>query len=190
MNKKINLAIFASYNGTNINPIYKAMQNNQLNISIKLLITNNSNSNALKIVQNLNINSYIVNDKTSSNTEKDIFNLLKKYNCKYIVLSGYMKKLSLNIVNNFTIINTHPSLLPLYGGVGMYGRCVHEAVIKNNEKSSGVTVHYVNEHYDDGKIILQETLILNDEETVESLQKRIKKLEQRTIIKALQICLK
>ena len=107
-----------------------------------------------------------------------------------MVLSGYMKKLSSNIVNNFTVINTHPSLLPLYGGIGMYGKYVHEAVIKNKEQKSGVSVHYVNEHYDDGKIILQEELILNENENAQSLENKIKELEKETIVKALKICLK
>ena len=83
------------------------------------------------------------------------------------------------------IVNTHPALLPSqYGGKGMYGRYVHEAVIKNGEEKSGVTIHYVNEKYDDGEIILTKALTLNADETVDSLESRIKDLENEAIIDA------
>ena len=83
------------------------------------------------------------------------------------------------------IVNTHPALLPsIYGGKGMYGRFVHEAIIKNNEAKSGVTIHFVNEKYDDGKIILKKEININSDESVESLENRIKDLESEAIIEA------
>jgi phosphoribosylglycinamide formyltransferase-1 len=100
-----------------------------------------------------------------------------------------MKKVPLKVTNNFKIINSHPALLPNYGGAGMYGRYVHEAVIKNQEKMSGVTIHEVNENYDEGEIILQKSLTLCENETVESLEKKIKALEKSTIVEGLQKCL-
>jgi len=95
-----------------------------------------------------------------------------------------MKKISPFLANNFKIINSHPALLPKYGGAGMYGRFVHEAVIKNKEKISGVTIHEVNENYDEGKIILQKTLSLQSDESVNSLESKIKNLEQEAIVEA------
>jgi phosphoribosylglycinamide formyltransferase-1 len=100
-----------------------------------------------------------------------------------------MKKISSNLANNYNIINSHPALLPSYGGKGMYGRFVHEAVIENKEKQSGVTVHHVNENYDEGAIILQKSISISVGETAESLESRIKLLEQEAIIEALEICL-
>ena len=100
-----------------------------------------------------------------------------------------MKKVSPAICNNFKVINSHPALLPKYGGKGMYGKFVHEAVIANKEKISGVTIHEVNEFYDEGKILYQESLTLNDNESALSLEEKIKALEQTAIVHGLQRCL-
>ena len=95
-----------------------------------------------------------------------------------------MKKISSSLSKNFKILNSHPALLPKYGGAGMYGRFVHEAVIHNKERESGVTIHEVNENYDEGKIILQESIDLDENETVDSLESKVKNLEQKAIVKA------
>jgi phosphoribosylglycinamide formyltransferase-1 len=190
MNKKNNIAIFASANASNLLPIYEAIKNNVLNANITLLITNNKNAPAILKARKLNIPTKIINDKTSLNVSQDIYNELFLNNCKYVVLSGYMKKLDSIITNNFTVINSHPSLLPSYGGIGMYGRYVHEAVIKNKEKYSGTTIHYVNKNYDEGEIILQEKILLDFNETIDTLEFKIKNLEKELIIKALKQCLK
>jgi len=190
MNKKNNIAIFASRNASNLEPLYNAIKNNTINANIKLVLSNNTNAPALQKAKNLGINTIVINSKISQNISQDIYDELIKYDCKYIVLSGYMKKIDSLITNSFTILNTHPALLPSYGGAGMYGRYVHEAVIKNNEKYSGTTVHYVNENYDEGKIILQEKIELSKNETVDTLELKIKELEKVSIIKALKLCLK
>ncbi len=190
MNKRTKFAIFASYNASNLDPVYEAMNNNSLNIDIKILITNNTNANALNKAKKYDIDSKVINEKTTSNVDDEIYNTLKQYDCQYVILMGYMKKLSSFITNNFIIINSHPSLLPLYGGAGMYGRFVHEAVLKNNEKKSGISVHYVNEHYDEGELILQESLDVFSDDTVDTLEQKVKLLESNIIVKAIQICLK
>ena len=190
MKKNNNIAIFASHNASNLEPIYKASLTGELNITIGTIITNNSNANVINKANQLNIPCFIVNSKNTKDVNLRIIEILQDYQCNLIVLAGYMKKISSTLTNNYKIINTHPSLLPKYGGVGMYGKYVHEAVIKNKEKYSGVTVHYVNDDYDDGEIIYQEELILNNNETVQSLGNRIKTLESTAIINALKICLK
>ena len=101
-----------------------------------------------------------------------------------------MKKLSPRITNIFKVVNSHPSLLPKYGGRGMYGRKVHEAVIKNQERLSGVTIHEVNEVYDEGKVILQKELVLDKGETIEGLESKIKGLEAKAIVEGFQLYLK
>jgi phosphoribosylglycinamide formyltransferase-1 len=101
-----------------------------------------------------------------------------------------MKKISPLLTQNFFILNSHPALLPKYGGKGMYGENVHKAVIENNESQSGVTLHRIDEEYDKGAIILQKKLTLSSEENVQSLQKKIKELEKSATIEALKICLK
>jgi len=185
-----NIAILASHNASNLTPIYNAIKNKELNLNISILISNNSTCNALTKAKDFGINFKVINSKTSNDVDKDIYDLLKSLNCKYIFLAGYMKKISSLITNNFIVINSHPALLPSYGGAGMYGRFVHEAVIKNNETISGITIHYVNENYDEGEIILQKQLNISQNESVESLEKRVKQLEINSVVEALKLCLK
>ena len=180
------IGILASHNGSGFNAIYKACLENRLNATITLVISNNTNSVVLQNANKRNINNFLINAKTDENPDEKIYSLLKKHNCEYIFLSGYMKKLSSKIINNFKVINSHPSLLPKYGGAGMYGIYVHEAVIANKESISGVTIHEVNEEYDEGKILLQKELRLSDDETSQTLEEKIKELEKSAIVEALQ----
>ena len=184
------IAVLASHNGSGFNALYQASIKKELPIEITLLVSNNTDSPALNNAKNYGIKCQLVNAKTDEFPDVSLFNLLVESQCEYIFLSGYMKKLSPKITNTFKIINAHPSLLPKYGGAGMYGRYVHEAVIKNNETSSGITIHEVNEVYDEGKIILQKELLIEQNETVESLEKRVKSLEVKAIIEGFQLCLK
>jgi phosphoribosylglycinamide formyltransferase-1 len=186
MNDKHNISILASHNGSHLKPIYEAMLQGLLNIDIKLIISNNSDAQVLKKAKSYNLKSMVINDNNTHN----MYEILKQHKCKYIILSGYMKKLSSQITNNFIIINSHPSLLPKYGGVGMYGKFVHQKVIENKEKQSGITFHYVNENYDEGKIILQKSLTISENDTIDSLENKIKILEQNSIVEVLKLCLK
>jgi phosphoribosylglycinamide formyltransferase-1 len=184
------IAILASHNGSGFEAIYNAIQAKELELEIPLVISNNSNANALHKANKFNINAITVNKSTDENPDEKIYKLLKENSCKYVFLSGYMKKLSPLITDNFIVINSHPSLLPKFGGSGMYGRFVHEAVIAAKESQSGVTIHEVNENYDEGKIILQNKLQILSNETVDSLESKIKTLEKKSIIEALKLCLK
>ncbi len=176
------VAVLSSHNGSGFNALYEAVGKKELNIELVLVISNNQNALVLQNAANYAIDNFVVNSKTDVNPDEKIALLLKKYGCEYIFLSGYMKKLSSTLTRNFNIINSHPALLPSYGGEGMYGRYVHEAVIKNREKESGVTIHKVNENYDEGEILLQKKVTLSEDESVESLEKKIKKLEQLAIV--------
>ncbi|MFT7860637.1 MAG: phosphoribosylglycinamide formyltransferase [Sulfurimonas sp.] len=184
------LALLASHNGSNLDAIYEAIKQGALEAELSLVISNNTDANVLKKAQRFGIDNHLINKKTEENPDEAIIKLLEEYGCDYVVLAGYMKKLSPAITNNFSVINSHPALLPNYGGAGMYGRFVHEAVIANQECKSGVTIHYVNEEYDEGKIILQKELSLDKDETVESLETKVKSLEKKAIVEALEICLK
>lgn len=185
-----NIAILSSHNGSGLDAIVEACNNGLLALNICLVISNNTNAKVLEKAQNYGLTCKLVNAKTDADPDKTIYALLKEYQCKYIFLSGYMKKLSPLLTSGFTIINSHPSLLPKYGGAGMYGRFVHEAVIKNKEKVSGVTIHEVNENYDDGKIILQKSLEILPEDNVDTLETKVKELEQKAIVEGLALCLK
>ena len=184
------VAVLSSHNGSGFDTLYQASKNKILDIDISLIISNNTNAKIIQNAKKLNIENHIINDKLFKNVDEEIVKLLNKHKCKYIFLSGYMKKISPLITSNFKVINSHPSLLPLYGGAGMYGRFVHEAVIENKELVSGVTIHEVDENYDEGKIILQKTLNIKSDETAKSLEIRIKILEQEAIVDGFKLCLK
>jgi len=185
-----NIAIFASNNGTIFDTLYQASLKKELFINITLIISNNQNAPILKRAEDKMIPHFVVNDKLYKDTDLALIHLLELYDCEYIILAGYMKKISPKLAKKYPIINSHPALLPLYGGVGMYGKFVHESVIKNKEKMSGVTIHKVNQNYDEGEIILQKSLLLSEDETSESLETKIKDLEKIAIVEALKLCLK
>ncbi len=180
------LGILASHNGSGFSAIYKAILEKKLDIQITLLISNNTNAVVLQNAKIYNLNNFLVNSKTDENPDEKIYSLLKEHECEYIFLSGYMKKLSSKIINEFKVLNSHPSLLPKYGGSGMYGKFVHEAVIKNAEKESGVSIHEVSEEYDEGKILLQKKLTLSQDESVDTLELKIKQLEGSAIVEVLK----
>jgi phosphoribosylglycinamide formyltransferase-1 len=183
------IGILASYNGSGFETIQKAIENKILDAKVVVVITNNTNAGVLEKAESYNIPYFIINDKRYPGLDIDdkITRLLLEFGCDYIFLSGYMKKIESKLLKAYPnkIINTHPAILPsIYGGVGMYGRFVHEAVIKNGEKESGVTIHFVNEVYDEGEKILVKKLKLEENETVDTLEEKIKNLEKEAIIEA------
>ncbi|WP_201523176.1 phosphoribosylglycinamide formyltransferase [Aliarcobacter butzleri] len=183
------IGILASYNGSGFETIQKAIENKILDAKVVVVITNNTNAGVLEKAESYDIPYFIINDKRYPGQDIDdkITRLLLEFGCDYIFLSGYMKKIESKLLSAYPnkIINTHPAILPsIYGGVGMYGRFVHEAVIKNSEKESGVTIHFVNEVYDEGEKILVKKLKLEENETVDTLEEKIKNLEKEAIIEA------
>lgn len=183
------IGILASYNGSGFETIQKAIENKILDAKVVVVITNNTNAGVLEKAESYNIPYFIINDKRYPGQDIDdkITRLLLEFACDYIFLSGYMKKIESKLLKAYPnkIINTHPAILPsIYGGVGMYGRFVHEAVIKNGEKESGVTIHFVNEVYDEGEKILVKKLKLEENETVDTLEEKIKDLEKEAIVEA------
>ncbi len=185
------IGILSSHNGSGFDAIQKACEEKILDAQVVLVVSNNSTAKVLEKAELKNIPNFIINDKKypNENLDKKITELMQEFKVDYIFLSGYMKKIEENLVKAFEdkIINSHPALLPKFGGKGMYGINVHKAVIKAGEKESGCTVHFVNENYDEGKFILQGKVELDKNETVESLEEKIKNLETKTIIEALKI---
>ena len=183
------IGILASYNGSGFETIQKAIEDKILDAKVEVIITNNSNAGVLEKASKYGIKSFVINKNLfpDENLDLKISQILKEYGCDYIFLSGFMKKIEDNMLKTFEnkIINTHPAILPsIYGGAGMYGHFVHEAVVKNGEKKSGVTIHYVNENYDEGEKILIKELFLDENETAETLENRIKELEKIAIVEA------
>jgi len=181
-----NIAIFASYNGSGFDALYEAINQQKIDINISVVISNNSDANVIQKAKKRQIPNFVINERKypNQNISNIIIDILKEYNCDIIFLSGYMKKIDTILIEKFKIYNAHPSLLPKFGGKGMYGRYVHEAVIKSRQKYSGVTIHEVTKNYDEGQIVLQKSLQLNENETVDSLETKIKQLEKLAIVEA------
>ncbi len=184
------IGVLSSHNGSGFDTIVQACEKKVLDAQVVVVVSNNSNAQVLQKAEQKNIPNFIINSNLypNDNLDEKITSLLQEFECDIIFLSGYMKKIEKNLLQAYpdAIVNSHPALLPKFGGVGMYGSKVHEAVIAAKEKISGCTVHFVNEHYDEGEYILQNKLQLEENETVESLENKIKELEAITIVKALE----
>jgi len=190
MKNKKNIAIFASGSGTNAEKLILKSQANDLNFSVKLIITNNENAGVLNIAHKYVVPCFYWTNKSISNHESLIRFLLDN-KIDLIVLAGYLKKIAPELVAAFhnKIVNLHPALLPKFGGKGMYGHHVHEAVLKANEKQSGITIHYVDEQYDEGNIIAQFIFDIDKKESLDSLQKKIQTTEHSNFYKVIDdIC--
>lgn len=181
----MNIAIFASGAGSNaeviIKSLYQFTPDHKINVA--LIVSNNPLAGALNIAVNNNIPVEVLDLKTTTSYNNSIvyLNILSRYKIDFIVLAGYLKKIPVEVIKKYPqkIINIHPALLPAYGGAGMYGKRVHEAVLAGGEKQSGITIHYVDEVYDHGKIIFQATCNVETGETGESLARKIHLLEHQ-----------
>lgn len=167
------ILIFASGNGTNTQNIINYFRSSEIVIS--KIICNYSDAKVLDIAQNENIESIIISENQLDSD--DLLNLLKQLEPDLIVLSGFLLKIPKSITDIFKIVNIHPSLLPKFGGKGMYGMNVHKAVIESFEEESGITIHWVNENYDDGNIIKQYKCKVSDLDTPKTLSEKIRELE-------------
>ena len=156
-------------NGTTLQSVIDAIENKILDAKIQLVVSDNKNAYALTRAKKANIDTYIIKNKTTIQIDKELSQKLKDYSIDLIVLAGYLKLIGNNLLNSYTIINTHPSLLPKFGGKGMYGMNVHKAVIESKEEYSGVTLHYVNNEYDKGNIIKQTKVKIEPTDTKETL---------------------
>lgn len=175
----IHWAIFASGNGTNAEAIIKYFETNLGSTQIKVVLCNKPDAYVLERAKKYDIPTEVFSKDDLYNT-KNVYNILKKYEIHAIALAGFNLLLPENIVKalpDYRILNLHPALLPKYGGKGMYGINVHEAVLANKEEESGITVHYVNEKYDEGLIIEQVKCEVKKDDTPQTLAQRIHELE-------------
>lgn len=181
-----NIAIFASGSGSNAQNIIEYFSNSSL-INVKLVAANNPNAYVIRRAKRLQVDTFVFNKVEFQNPDI-ILNKLRNYDTHWIVLAGFLWLIPEYLVQAFPgkIINIHPALLPKYGGKGMYGMNVHRAVIDNNEKESGITIHYVNNEYDRGKIIHQSKAQILETDTAESLAEKIHKLEYEHFPKVIE----
>lgn len=181
-----NIAVFVSGGGSNLQNLIDAQNSGLLNAQIKLVVASKEGILAIEKAKEAKI-SVAVFDKNKFASAESMYDaiivLLKKMQIELIVLAGYLNILTKNIVHEYKerIINVHPSLIPKYSGKGFYGLRIHNEVIKNKEKITGVTVHFVDEGTDTGKIIKQVEVAVLDSDTPESLQKRVLKVEHELL---------
>jgi len=176
---KKRLAIFASGFGTNAQNICDYFSASS-DIEVGILCSNNKNAQVLIRAEKLNISTLIFSKSDLENF--DILAVFLETNkIDYLILAGFILKIPGKMIDRYhnKILNIHPSLLPKYGGKGMYGKNVHAAVLANNDRKSGITIHLVNKNYDDGEILFQESCIVSENETIDSLSKKVQLLEKK-----------
>ncbi|WCO01810.1 phosphoribosylglycinamide formyltransferase [Psychroserpens ponticola] len=180
------IVIFASGSGTNAENLIKFFHNRE-NISVIQVFTNNPHAKVLDRAKKLKVSALSFN-KIAFTETNDILNALKSIQPDLIVLAGFLWKFPKHILEKFPnkVINIHPALLPKYGGKGMYGMYVHEAIVKNNEKETGITIHFVNEHYDEGAIIFQAKCKVNVSDSAQDVANKIHKLEMEHFPKVVE----
>lgn len=174
---KFKLAIFASGNGSNALKILEYFQKHE-SISVELILTNNKNAGVIQHAQDFNTPVEIISTKDLE-TSECMSSLLSKYRIDYIILAGFLKKIPPYLIHLYPdkILNIHPSLLPKYGGKGMYGHHVHWAVWQNHDPISGITIHFVDEHYDEGNIIFQKTCDITSCKNADEIARNVLDLE-------------
>ena len=173
------IVIFASGSGTNAENLIRFFHNRD-NASVIQVLSNNPHAKVLDRAKKLKVSALSFNRIALSKTD-DVLNILKASKPDLIVLAGFLWKFPENILNAFPnkVINVHPALLPNYGGKGMYGMHVHEAVVANNEEETGITIHYVNEHYDEGAVIFQAKCEVSNTDSAQDVANKIHELEMK-----------
>jgi phosphoribosylglycinamide formyltransferase 1 len=185
-NLKYTIAIFASGTGSNAEALIKYFENHEA-ISIGLVITNNAKAGVIAIANRYQIPVHIITNE-SLQQPQSLLTTLQHFKIDYIVLAGFLRKIPDLLIQHFPnkIINIHPALLPKFGGKGMYGNNVHEAVLQAGEKTTGITIHFVNEHYDEGQIIFQAETALDLNDTAATIGAKVQALEHQYFAKVVE----
>lgn len=178
LNRIKNIVLFASGSGSNAEQIVSYF-NQKNSAKVVGIFSNNSNAKVLERAKRLNVPTEVF-DRIELN-EGNVLEKLKQYKPDLIVLAGFLWKFPEHIIKEYPnkIINIHPALLPNYGGKGMYGMHVHQAVLKNKDKETGITIHYVNENYDEGEFIFQQSVNIEDCSSAEEIAEKIHVLEHK-----------
>lgn len=186
----MNIAVFASHGGSDLQAIIDGCKNEQINAAVVVVISNNKDSVALQRAKNENIPNFHMSAKKYGSEEilaTEILNVLDQYIVDMIFLAGYMRLLHIDILEKYEnrIFNIHPALLPKFGGKGMFGMNVHNAVINAKEKETGVTIHRVNAEYDSGEIVAQTKVAVMENDTPEILAERVLLREHEFLVEVI-----
>ncbi len=190
MNKMKRIAVFASGNGTNCENIIRYFSTSVC-ARVAVVITNNCKAKVIERAEKLDI-PVVVMPRADINNENKITKVMHEYEIDFIVLAGFMLFVPDFLIEAYKnrIVNIHPSLLPKYGGKGMYGILVHEAVKNNNERESGITIHLVNNEYDKGEIVAQFSTAIDSNDTVDEIASKVHSLEYEYYPKVIENLLK
>jgi len=182
----VKIAIFGSGSGTNAENIIRYFKSSRL-VEVVLVLSNKTDAYILERAKIHNIPSVVCVKNDFQNVD-NLFPLLEKYQIDFVVLAGFLLQIPAALIHRYPnkIINIHPALLPKFGGKGMYGNKVHEAVLAASEKESGITIHYIDEHYDSGSIISQVTCDVMPTDTPQSLAERVHELEYKYFPKVIE----
>ena len=178
-----NIAVLVSGGGTNLQSIIDATEAGEINGQIKVVISNKENAYGLERARKHNIESVFEND------EKKVIEILKEKEIDIVVMAGYLKIISADFVNEFKnrMINIHPSLIPSFCGKGYYGKKVHQGVLDYGAKVTGATVHFVTEGADEGPIIMQESVKVEQDDDADTLAARVLKVEHQILKKSVAL---
>lgn len=187
----MNIAVFASHGGSDLQAIMDACRDGRIDARVSVVISNNRDAKALERARNAGIDACHIslrNYQTQEKHDESVLEILTRHHIDIIFLAGYLKKLGTAVLSRFEnrIFNIHPSLLPKFGGLGMYGLRVHEAVLAAGERVTGITVHRVNEAYDEGGIIAQTCVEVLPADTPETLAARVLEREHSFIVEVLR----
>ena len=186
------IAVFASGRGSNFQAILSKIQSGYISGKIALCITNNPEAGVIQIAKENNIPACVLNPKDFADANKyndAVLSELEKQRIEFIILAGYLKLIGSQIVERFSnrIINIHPALLPSFGGKGMYGHHVHEAVFKRGVKLSGATVHLVNTEFDAGPIVLQKWIDISMANSPDEIAAKVLEIEHKIFPEAVKL---
>ncbi|WP_413999600.1 phosphoribosylglycinamide formyltransferase [Flavobacterium sp. W1B] len=172
------IVIFASGSGTNAENIIKYFDSNESG-TVVAVFTNNASAKVIERASKYEVPAEIFSKEELN--KGDVLQKINEIQPDLIVLAGFLLKFPEDIIAYYPdkIINIHPALLPKYGGKGMYGMNIHKSIVENKEKETGISIHYVNENYDEGNIIFQKSIVLSGEETPETVADKIHELEQK-----------
>lgn len=180
------LAVLASGNGTTLQAIIDAIVSKKLDTRIVIVVSDKNDALALTRAQMAGVGSYVLQGKTAEERDEELAEVLDKAGADLVVLAGYLKLIGPKVLREFAVINTHPSLLPKYGGKGMHGMHVHQAVVDNHETESGVTLHFVNSEYDRGPVIWQTHVPVYTEDTADDVSARVQAAEKTQLVSILK----
>lgn len=187
MKKEVrSIVVLASGSGTTLQAILDAIDSGVLNVEVRAVVSDNSDAYALKRAKQKKIVTHILYSGNAEDRDGELLSVLRCHDPDLVVLAGYLKLIGPEVLENFTVINTHPALLPKYGGKGMHGMNVHRAVVNAKETESGVTLHFIDGEYDKGQTIWQTHVPVYPEDTADDVSDRVQAAEKTQLVSILR----